>query len=498
MKSRFSLVLAVVLALALWATPRVSAEEKTANGAGGNNAASLEAMLQQQEERVRALERLVAEQSRQLETMRAHMAAQGSQTQPGGGASPSTLAPATSMELERMSGELDAIAEASHEANVKLAKLEQETAANKKSTDTRLNRIGPFSYSGDIRLRYEPFVGGTLTTARHRTRFRLRFHALTRLTDEITGGFSLASGDLSDPISTNETFGSFMQRKAIGIDRAFVRYEPKWAPGLRLQGGKFEAPFYRTQLTLDDDTNVEGISQSYTAKINSPVLKQLSFVAFQLPIREASAAADTALFGGQFSSQWQLGSRLRFTGYGGFFDWRNADPIRAAQTAGTLAGSTNSNAASATRYASKFGILDVIGQFDVQTGMARWPLMLLFNFSTNTRACTNGLDPLVVPCNPRDRQGYWAEARIGQTREKGDLSFGYTFIRLEREAVLAAFNFSDLRAPTNLVTHRMGFGYVVARNVTANYTLLVGRRIAAGATPEPWLKRMQMDLSYRF
>jgi hypothetical protein len=89
---------------------------------------------------------------------------------------------------------------------------------------------------------------------------------------------------------------------------------------------------------------------------------------------------------------------------------------------------------------------------------------------------------------------------VGQTKEPGDLNFGYTFIRLEREAVLAAFNFSDLRQPTNVVTHRLNTNYQLYKNVTVGYTLLVGRALQTATSPalEPWLKRMQFDLIYKF
>ena len=164
----------------------------------------------------------------------------------------------------------------------------------------------------------------------------------------------------------------------------------------------------------------------------------------------------------------------------------------------TLTGSSNSNTtAPGNRFASKFAILNLIGRLDIDTGHARWPLMLQLDFTNNTRPCTN---VFVATCNPRDRSGWWGEAQVGKTSEKGDINFGYTFIRIEREAVLAAFNFSDLRQPTNVVTHRFNFGYQAFKNITLNYTLLVGRQLQTATSPaeEPWLKRMQFDVVYKF
>jgi hypothetical protein len=408
-------------------------------------------------------------------------------------------------QVERLQAERAAPAAEASSASVsgvsaQVERLEKAVAENQKSTEAKLKSIGPFQYSGDLRLRYEPFFGGTLATARHRARFRLRFNAMTRLSEELRGGFSLATGDDLDPISRNQTMGGFFQRKSINLDRAFLAYAPKWAPGLELTGGRFAPPFYSTQLTLDNDVNVEGIAQSYSAKVDTEWLRRVTVTAFQLPFRETGGGPDSRLLGGQMASEWKLGGRLRFTGYAAFYDWQNADAVRAAQTAAGLAGNANSHAASATQFASQFGILDLIARFDVDTGAARWPLMLQFDFANNTRACTNGLDPVAVPCNARDRSAYWAEVQVGRTREKGDVMLGYTFLRLEREAVLGAFNYSNLRLATNSVTHRLQAGYQVAPNVTMNYTAFIGRQLVTGSSPlrEPWLKRMQVDLGYRF
>ena len=66
--------------------------------------------------------------------------------------------------------------------------------------------------------------------------------------------------------------------------------------------------------------------------------------------------------------------------------------------------------------------------------------------------------------------------------------------------MLAAFNFSDLRQPTNEVNHRINFAYQASKNATLGYTLLVGRALQTATSPtaEPWLKRMQFDVIYKF
>jgi len=82
--------------------------------------------------------------------------------------------------------------------------------------------------------------------------------------------------------------------------------------------------------------------------------------------------------------------------------------------------------------------------------------------------------------------------------------------RQEQDSAIASFVESDQRAPTNILQHRIFGSWKLRNNVTAAYTLWLGRTlnpnlqhavVAAGTTPgtaEPSLRRMQFDLVYSF
>ncbi len=53
------------------------------------------------------------------------------------------------------------------------------------------------------------------------------------MNDQFRGGFSLASGDLNNPISTNQTTNQFDTRKPIEIDRVYATYNPAGSVRLR-------------------------------------------------------------------------------------------------------------------------------------------------------------------------------------------------------------------------------------------------------------------------
>ena len=363
--------------------------------------------------------------------------------------------------------------------------------------------------------RDEDVAGGDAILAdRHRERFRLRFNLTGKVSDEISGGFSLATGTLDDPVSTNQTFSGFLNRKSIGIDRAFITYKPAYAKFLKLEAGKFAYPWYRTPMTFDSDVNPEGFSETLSFDMHSTGLKNITVVGFQLPINESSTSVDSFILGGQIQAQFQFSSKARMALYGAGINFLRTDPLgvaAAARTSGTLVGSLNNSnslrknlSGTVLGYASKFAYLDLILKLDLDTN-PKFPTSVLFNFVNNVRG-------------PRERSAYWAELTVGRQKEAKDVQFGYAFIRIEKDAVIAAFNESDLRSSTNVRQHKMQFACLFKSNVTGQFTAWIGklanplsntdlvpsgvRGACTGADvskcTDPYLKRLQFDVIYKF
>ena len=116
-------------------------------------------------------------------------------------------------------------------------------AKKEDSLENKIKGFGPFSFSGDLRLRHESLFGsgpvnGTEPATRNRERYRVRFNVNAKLNDEISGGFSLASGDLGDPISTNNTETGFFTRKPFSIDKAYAYLQAEIFQALQRDCGK--------------------------------------------------------------------------------------------------------------------------------------------------------------------------------------------------------------------------------------------------------------------
>src|SRR6266436_5816901 len=373
----------------------------------------------------------------------------------------------------------------------KVAKLESELAKSQKEIEGRLKTLGPFAFR-----------------------------------------------DLNNPISTNQTANQYTTRKPLAIDRAYATYNPGWFRPLTVTGGKFPYPWFNTELVWDKDLNPEGAGETLAFNVKTPILKKLSVVGFQLPFAENKRTAvndksfyNTMVYGEQLQTFWQLGSKIKVRAYASFYDWKYADSIalsvatanNASPDNGLLALNSNglqnsiatvttTNAATGAKtiasaqFASKFGILDSLAQFDIRTPYERWPVIFVGDFAQNMRACENLRNILVAavfsaPCDTHARHAYWLEGRIGRTDRKGDWQFGYTRMVIEREAIIGAFNYSEIFPANNVEIHRSEVMYQLFRNVTLQLNALIGRPLVTAGSPppvQPLWERLQFDVTYKF
>jgi hypothetical protein len=414
--------------------------------------------------------------------------------------------------------------------------------------------LGRFRFTGDMRVRGESFFqdysGCTGCFDRNRARLRARFGVEGSLNDDFQGGFFLATGSQGDPTTTNETFTNAFDRKTIAVDRGYITYNPLNHKWLSLTGGKFAYPWNRTPVTFDSDLNPEGFDEKLSFDFHGPFLQNVTVQGMQLLFNEVSKGPDSFAAGGQISSKWNIGHFWTMTPSATLLNWHNADALLQASAFAVAAPTTGSTTpplgpfpvpgegpgcatgskgsglpafapcafapngiTNATRIDSK-GVPHFISQFlyadailnnTFQTGMKRLPLNLVLEFLDNLNA--NG--PLNVGVGKQSK-AYGGDISLGQTKDKNDVQFGYAYLRQEQDSALAAFNESDQRAPTNLLQHKGYVNWKLRKNVTAGYTLWVGRTLnsnlanaalASGIKPgqvEPYLKRMQFDLIYSF
>ncbi len=415
--------------------------------------------------------------------------------------------------------------------------------------------LGRFRFNGDVRVRGESFFQDlTAFQNRNRARIRVRFGFDGKLNEDFVGGIALATGSLGDPTTTNETFTNFFDRKTIGLDRGYITYNPVAHKWLSLTGGKFAYTWQRTSVTFDPDLNPEGFNQKLSWDLKTPFVKNFTVQGIEMLYNEVSSGQDSYALGGQVSAKLVFGP---WTATPSFLSmkWNRPDAILAAsafavQATTTGAGGTTPagpfptpgegpgctvangsakfapcifapngmtnavtlDAKGVAHFRSEFNYLDFILNNQIKTGIERLPLNVLLEFEDNLGAADHPLSSsgAVLTGLGKQNHAYLADVSIGQQKNKGDLQVGYAWGRQEQESVIASFNESDQRAPTNILQNRIYALYKVRSNTVASFTLWHGRTlnsglldavkgpgVAAGAT-EPWLNRFQFDLIYSF
>ena len=488
----------------------------------------------------------------------------------------------------------------------RLAKVEEQ--AKKTSDAIAGNQLGRMTFSGDLRMQYDSLYGllnnsanvnnpailGNELSSRQRIRYRLRFAvrgkiggdvfsgAFTnsgekRMEKEFEWGIRLVAGTLANPASPNPVLTDFFSRKPIGLDQVYVSWRPRPLPGLRIIAGKFETPWTHTEMTFDNDVQVEGLGEVYSRDIKNSFLKNVTLSAWQLPMLERGTTfvrnsngtvnidesqrggKDLGLYGAQLQTRFALNRETNLTLSVADLLYSGTDAINPiqvfggnlqlpvqvtipasgstpAQTVTTVVsipreflvpGNGNLGLSAATnnavnrngRLSSGFNLVDLLAQLEFKQ-FKYMPVTMILNYVRNTRtrdvvAAGAGGDDVILKNNEND--GIWAEFRLQSLRRqrgsdfnapvKGDFTLSYTFLRIEKDAVLTPFNWDDLIQGTDIRGHRVFFGYTVDPRVTFNFTGLFNQRAnglagAFGNNPQGSLNRftnrLQFDTVFRF
>ena len=174
---------------------------------------------------------------------------------------------------------------------------------------------------------------------RQRTRLRARFGADIMLGDSFNGGIRLATGDSNSPTSPNQTLGGSggnFSKYAIWLDRAFLSYDAGPGDGQELVFlmGRFDNPFFSTDIQWDDDLGFDGLAVRGKVRVAENVSS--FFTAGYFPVfntdfnfssnyPEKVSSNDKWLSGAQFGIEWKITNDLTAKFGIAYYDFNNIE-----------------------------------------------------------------------------------------------------------------------------------------------------------------------------
>ncbi len=160
---------------------------------------------------------------------------------------------------------------------------------------------------------------------RNRFRLRARLGVLADLGDGFTLGMRIATGENDSPVSENQTLGGApsgtqggnFSKYAIWLDRSYLSYKPALGDrlALNLEAGRFDNPFFSTNLLWADDLGFDGVVAMASYKTDdglTPFFTAGAFPVYNTDFNFASnqpskfPSHDKWLFGLQGGTAWKI------------------------------------------------------------------------------------------------------------------------------------------------------------------------------------------------
>ncbi len=179
----------------------------------------------------------------------------------------------------------------------------------------------------------DPSFFHNITEDRYRLRARMRFAMDAKVTEGVAVGMRIASGNLKDPVSTNQTLGNSFQPYQLILDRAFIKMESMIKDHTFI-GGRMANPWVSTDLIWDKDLNFDGLVYKYRPLQSDDIFDEdrvfdtfVTFGAFPLDEIELSSD-DKWLYGIQSGFNWSFENQNKLDIVISYYDYSNIEGTR--------------------------------------------------------------------------------------------------------------------------------------------------------------------------
>ncbi|TAL44317.1 MAG: hypothetical protein EPN89_14180 [Methylovulum sp.] len=397
-----------------------------------------------------------------------------------------------------------------------------------------INRLGGISSAG-----LNGFVN--TTNDRHRFRERLRLAIDAKVVEGLKAGVRLATGNIPDPVSTNQTLGNTGSQYEFNIDRAYLKYDAVNAEGfkwLTLSGGRIANPWYvgggeftgGSEMVWDTDLSFEGFAATFRqglggldSRHHEDDDKHSVFATVgAFPLQESALSEnDKWLFGSQVGLDWGFENQDALKMAFAYFDYENTKARPNQNTPATCDTNSPDNNLSVPQFmqfgntmaiicydndnvfpgqyglASDYNIINASAAYDVAR-FAPHHLIVGVDYAKNVGFDAASVQQLVGAAVDDETNAWQVRIDFGWPKvdHAGQWNVFTLYKYVERDAVFDAYSDSDFHlGGTNAKGWVVGGNYGLMKNVWAT-----GRWLSTDVITGPKYGNdiLQLDLNTRF
>ena len=374
------------------------------------------------------------------------------------------------------------------------------------------------------------------TNDRNQARERVRLGIDVKVAEGLDASMRLATGNIRNPVSTNQTLGNYGNRYEFTLDRAYLKYNMvddnkfNW---LTVMGGRTPNPFFTagSELVWDEDLSFEGAAGTVRHRLGESGLSDASggkgpsvFATAGIFPLQASAGLSTRdkwLFGGQAGLDWGFDNQDTLKMGVGYFDYRNIQAVINKTPGSTCNENTAEMSQSAPQFmqfgnsltsicnntantvgglvglASNYRILNITALYDLAL-FAPTHLKFSADYAKNLGFNQSSILAYTGQNITPETNAWQLKAELGWPKVDafGKWTVFSYYKYLERDAVLDAYTDSDFHlGGTNTKGWVVGGNYGLVKNVWLTGRWLTGNVISG---PQYGVDVMQLDLNTRF
>lgn len=323
------------------------------------------------------------------------------------------------------------------------------------------------TFAGKIRLRHEwrgkeesaAGVAGTAGDERNRFRYLLVFGFEKAMTEELTVGFELASGDWDNtvrggaPTSSNETMGDSFLKDPIFINRVYMVYKPSNVEGLTVTAGKFKNTFDTVKAghLWDSDVTPEGVLVRYDVGGCETVQPWVQ-AAYLIVTENTTAAApkdDSDIMALQVGAKGNVADGVTATGAATYYHFSDFEDTTLNSNGPPTGFTTPTN----------FKVIELAGE--VGFNAVDLPCSVFADWAHN-------MDQEPAPGS--NDCAWKAGVRVGKAKEVGDWGFQYDYSYVDLNAFTDEWADAD-HGFVNYRGHTAKVNYRVFNNTTLGLTV---------------------------